>query len=147
MPPPGHSHLSSPALVTCLGESLLASVKLNKSYTNASVFDGSDRELYKDWKSAVLRKLKISTCLYPAPESGVVYMALRLAGVVANILNHAIDEGEPEADDVASAVLLLDESFQDSDEYVTALAAMYCLVMKADDTVDTFLAKRNKLNI
>ena len=55
MPHPGHSHLSSPALVTCLGESLPAGVGLNKSYTDAPVFDRSDRELYKDWKRAVLR--------------------------------------------------------------------------------------------
>ena len=147
MPPPGPSRLSSPALVTCLGESLPAGVGLNKSYTDAPVFDGSDRELYKDWKRAVLRKLKMSACLYPTPESGVLYMASRLAGVAADILNHAIDEGEPEADDVASAFHLLDDSFQDSDEYGTALAAMDRLIMKADDTVDTFLAKWNKLNI
>ena len=63
MPPPGHSRLSSPALVTCLGESLPAGVGRNKSYTDAPVFDGSDRELYKDWKGAVLRKLKMSACL------------------------------------------------------------------------------------
>ena len=75
MPPPGHSRLSSPALVTCLGESLPAGVGLNKSYTDAPVFDGSDRELYKDWKRAVLRKVKMSACLYPTPESGVLYMA------------------------------------------------------------------------
>ena len=74
-------------------------------------------------------------------------MALRLAGVAADILNHTIDEGEPEADDVASAFHLLDESFQDSDEYGTALVAMDRLKMKADDTFDTFLAKWNKLNI
>ena len=147
LPPPGHSRLSSPALVTCLGESLPAGVGLNKSYTDAPVFDGTDRELYKDWKRAVLRNLKMSACLYPTPESGVLYMASRLAGVAADILNHAIDEGEHEADDVASAFLLLDDSFQDSDEYGTALAAMERLVMKADDTVDTFLAKWNKLNI
>ena len=147
MPPPGHSRLSSPALVTCLGESLPAGVGLNKSYTDAPVFDGSDRELYKDWKCAVLRKLKMSTSLYPTPKSGVLYMASRLAGVAANILNHAIDEGEPEADDVASAFLLLDDSFQDSDEYGTALAAIERLIMKANDTVDTFLAKWNKLSI
>ena len=120
MPPPGHSRLSSPALVTCLGESLPAGVGLNKSFTDAPVFDGSDRELYKDWKLAVLRKLKMSACLYPKPESGVLYMASRLAGVAADILNQAIDEGEPEADDVASAFLLLDDSFQDTDEYGTA---------------------------
>ena len=143
MLPPGPSRLSSPALVTCLGESLLASVGLNKSYTDAPVFDGSDRELYKDWKRAVLCKLKLSACLYPPPESGVPYMASRLAGVAGDILNHAIEEGEPEADDVASAFLLLDESFQDFDEYRTALAAMDRLIMKADDTVDTFLAKWN----
>ena len=147
MPPPGHSCLSSPALVTCLGESLPAGVGLNKSYTDAPVFEGSDRELYKDWKQAVLRKLKMSACLYPTPESGVLYMASRLAGIAADILNDAIDEGEPEADDVASAFLLLDDSFQDSDEYKTALAAMERLTMKADDTVDTFLGKWNKLNI
>ena len=147
LPPPGHSCLSSPALVTFLGESLPAVVGLNKSYTDAPVFDGTDRELYKDWKHAVLRKLKMSACLYPTPESGVLYMASRLAGVAADILNHAIDEGEPEADDVASAFLLLDDSFQDSDEYGTALAAMECLIMKANDTFDTFLAKWNKFNI
>ena len=45
MPPPGHSRLSSPALVTCLGKSLPAGVGLNKSYTDAPVFDGSDHEL------------------------------------------------------------------------------------------------------
>ena len=59
-----------------------------------------------------------------------------MAGVAADILNHAIDEGEPEGDDVASAFLLLDDSFQDSDEYGTALAAMKRLIMKADDTVE-----------
>ena len=101
MPPPGHSRLSSPALVTCLGESLPASVVLNKSYTDAPVFDGSNSERCKDWKRAVLRKLKMSACLFPTPESGVLYMSWRLAGVAADILNHAIDEGEPEADDVA----------------------------------------------
>ena len=88
---------------------------INKSYTNAPIFDGTDRELYKDWKRAVLRKLKMSACLYPRPESGILYMALRLAGVAADILNHSINKGEPEADDVASAFLLLDDSFQDSD--------------------------------
>ena len=147
MPPPGPSRLSSPALVTCLGGSLPAGVRLNKSYTVAPVFNGSDRELYKDWKHAVRRKLKMSTCLYPKPASGVLYMASRLAGVAADILNHAIDEGEPEADDVPSAFLLLDQSFQDSDECGTALAALDRLIMKAADTVDTFLAKWNKLNI
>ena len=70
-----------------------------------------------------------------------------MAGVAAGILNHAIDEGEPEADDVASAFLLLDDSFLDSDEYGTALAAMERLIMLADDRVNTFLAKWNKLNI
>ena len=91
-PSPGHSRLSSPALVTCLGESLLAGVGLNKYNTDAAVFDGSDRELYKYWKRAVHCKLKMSTCLYPAPESGVQYMALRLAGVAADILKHAIEK-------------------------------------------------------
>ena len=132
--------------MTCLGESLPAGVGLNKSYTDAPVFDGLDRELYKDWKRAVLRKLKMSACLYPTPESGVLYMASWLAGIAADILNHAIDEGEPEADDVASAFHFLDDSFQDSDKYGTALAAMERLIMKADNTVDTFLAKWNKLN-
>ena len=75
--PLGPSRLSCPALVTCLGESLPAGGGLNKSYTDAPVFDGSDRELYKDWKPAVLRKLKMSACLYPTPESGVLYMASR----------------------------------------------------------------------
>ena len=113
--PPGPSRLSSPALVTCLGESLLAGVGLNKSYTNAPVFGGTDHELNKDWKHAVLRKLKMSACLYPTLESGVLYMASRLAGIAADILNHVINEGEPEADDVVSAFLLLDEIFPDSD--------------------------------
>ena len=72
MPPPCPSRLSSPALVTCLGESLPGGVGLNKSYTDAPVFDGSDRELYKDWKRAVPRKLKMSAWLYPTPESGVL---------------------------------------------------------------------------
>ena len=40
MPPPGNARLSSPALVTCLGESLPAGVALNKYYTDARVFDG-----------------------------------------------------------------------------------------------------------
>ena len=115
--PLGPARLSSPALVTCLGESLPAGVGLNKSYTDAPIFDRTDRELFKDWKHAVLCKLKMSACLYPTPESGVLYMASRLAGVAGDILNHAIDEGEPEADDVASAFLLLDDSFLDSDEY------------------------------
>ena len=83
MRPPSHSRLSSPALVTCLGESLPAGVGLKKSYTDAPVFVGSDRKLYKDWKRAVLRKLKMSASLYPTPESGVLYMASRLAGVAA----------------------------------------------------------------
>ena len=44
MPPPAHSRLSSPALVTCLGESLPAGVGLNKSYTDApSVRNGAGR--------------------------------------------------------------------------------------------------------
>ena len=120
---------------------------LNKSYTDAPVFDGSDRKLYKDWKRAVLRKRKMSSCVYPTPESGVLYMASRLASVAADILNHEIDEGKPEANNVASALLLLDDSFQDSDEYGTALAAMERLIMRAGDTVDTFLAKWDKLNI
>ena len=145
--PLGPTRLSSPALVTCFGESLLAGVGLNKSYTSAPVFDGTDRELYKDWKRAVLRKHKMSGCLYRTPESGVLYRASRLAGVAADILNHAIDEGEPEADDVTSAFLLVDDRFLDSDEYATALATMERLDMKAEDTVDTFLAKWNKLNI
>ena len=147
MPPSGHSRLSFPALVTCLGESLPAGVGLNNSYTDTPLFDGSDGELYKDWKRAVLRKLKMSTWLYPTPESGGLYMASRLAGVAADILTHAIDEGEPEADDVGSAFLLADVNFQDSDEYGTAFAAMERLIMKADDMVDTLLAKWNKLNI
>ena len=75
--PLGPSRLSCPALVTCLGESLPAGVGLNKSYTDAPVFDGTDCELYKDWKRAVLPKLKMSACLYPTPESGVLYMASR----------------------------------------------------------------------
>ena len=87
----GPSRLSSPTLMTCLGESLPAGVGLNKSYTDAPVFDGSDCELYKNWKRAVLRKLKMSTSLYPSPESGVLNMASRLAGVAADILNHTID--------------------------------------------------------
>ena len=66
---------------------------LNKSYTDAPVFDGTDREQYKDWKRAVLRKLKMSACLYPTPKSSVLYMASRLAGVAADILHHAIDKG------------------------------------------------------
>ena len=147
MLPPGHSYLSFPALVTCLGKSLLAGVGLNKSYTDAPVFDCTGGELSKDWKRAVLRKLKISPCLYPTPESGVLYMASRLAGVAADILNHAIDEGVPKADDVASAFLLLGDSFQDSEDYGIVLAAMERVIMKADDTVDVFLAKSNKLNI
>ena len=147
MPPPSHTRLSSPALVTCLGESLPAGVGLNKSYTYAPVFDRSDRELYKDWKRAVLRKLMMSACQYHTPESGVLYMASRLAGVAADILNHGIDEGEPEADDVASVFHLLDDSLQDSDEHGTALAAMKRLIITADDTVDMFLAKWNNLNI
>ena len=145
--PPGPSRLSSPALVTCLGECPPAGVGLNKSYTDTPVFHSSDRELYKEWKRAVLRKLKMSASLYSTPESGVLYMASQLAGVAADILNHAIDEGELEADDVVSAFHWLDDSFQDSDEYGTALAAMDHLIMKADDTVDTFLAKWNKLKI
>ena len=145
--PLGPSGFSFPALVTCLVESVLAGVGLNKSYTGPPVFNGTDRELYKDWTRAVLRKLKMSAFLYPTPESGVPYMASRLAVVTAEILNQAIDEGEPEADDTASAFLLLDDSFLDSDEYGTALAAMERLIMKADDMVDTFLAKWNKLNI
>ena len=60
---PGPSRLSSPAVVTCLGESLLAGVGLNKSYTDAPVFKGLDRNLDKDWKCAVLHKLKKSACL------------------------------------------------------------------------------------
>src|SRR5205085_4636610 len=68
IPPPGHPRLSSPVLVTCLGELLLAGVGLNKSYTDAPVFDSSDRELYKDWKRAVLRKLKMSV----TPSGSVV---------------------------------------------------------------------------
>ena len=104
-------------MVTCLGESLPAGLGLNKSYTDAPIFDGAYRELYKDWKRAVLRKLNVSACLYPTPESGVRYMASWLAGVAADILNHAIDEGEPEADNVVSAFILLDDSFQDSEEY------------------------------
>ena len=147
MPPPSPSWLFFPALVTYLGKSLPAGVGLNKSYTDVPVFDGWDRKLYKYWKRAVLRELKMSACLYPTAESGVLYMASRLAGVAADIRNHGIDEGEPEADNVASAFLLLDESFQDFDKYGTALAAMYCLIIKADDTVDTSLAKWNKLNI
>ena len=147
MPSPGNSRLSCPALVTCLGESLLAGVGLDKSYTDAPVFNSTDRELYMDWKRAVLPKLTMSACLYPTPDSGVLYMASRLAGVVANILNHAIDEGEPEADDGASAFHLLDNSYQDLDKYGTALAAMDRPIVKADDIVDTFLAKWKKLNI
>ena len=51
----------------------------------------------------------MSSCLYPKPESGVLYMASRLAAVSADNLNHAIDEGEHEANDVASAFHLLDD--------------------------------------
>ena len=50
IPPLGHSRLSSAPLVTCLGESLPAGVGLNKSDPNAPVFNGMDRELYKDRK-------------------------------------------------------------------------------------------------
>ena len=82
--------MSSPAVVTGLGKSLPAGVGLDKSYIDAPVFDGSNCELYKDWKCAVFRKLKRSACLYPTPESGVLYMALSLAGVAADILNCAI---------------------------------------------------------
>ena len=89
----------------------------------------------------------MSPCLYTTPKSGVLYMSSRLAGVVAEFLKHAIDEGEPEAVDVTSAFLLFDDSFQDSDKYGTALAAMGCLIMKAYNTVDKFLAKWNKFNI
>ena len=134
-------------MVTCLGEALPAVVGLNKSNMDARIFDGSVRELYTNWKRADLRKLKMSVCLYLAPESGILYIASTLAGVVADILNHVIDEGEPEADDVVSAILLLDDSFLDYNEYGTALAAMKRLIMKADDTVDTFSAKWNKVNI
>ena len=107
------------------------------SYTDATVFDSSDCELKKDWKRAVVHKLNISSCLYPTPESGDLYMAWRLAGVEADILNHAIDKGEDEGEDVASAFLLLDHSFQDSEEYRTALAAQERLVMKANNMVHT----------
>ena len=47
MPLPGHSCLSSPALVTCHGESVPAGVGIKKSHTHAPFFDSSDRELYK----------------------------------------------------------------------------------------------------
>ena len=139
--------MSTPAMGTCLGESLPGGVGLSKSYSDAPVFNGSDRKLNKDWKRAVLRKLKMSACLYPTPESGVLYMASRLAGVAAEILNQAIDEAEPEADNVASAFYLLDDSFQDSDEYGTALAAMDRLIIKEENMVHTFLAKWTMLNI
>ena len=133
--------------MTCLGESLPASVGLDKSYTDATVFDRSDRKQYNDCRRAVLRKLKMSAFLYSTLESGVLHMGSRLAGVAVDILNHAIDEGEPKADDVGTAFLLLDDSLQDSDKYSTALAPMKRLIMKADNTVDTFLAKWSKLNI
>ena len=68
-------------------------------------------------------------------------MASRLAGVAADILNHPIDEGEPKADDVTSAVLLLDDSFQYSDEYGTALAAMERLVMRSVSITTTVKEK------
>ena len=51
--------------------------------------------------------------LYPMPESSILYMASRSADVAADLLNNAIVEGEPEADDVASPFLLLNDSFQD----------------------------------
>ena len=73
-------------------------------------------------------------------------MALRLAVVTADILNHATDEGEPAGDNVPSALPLLDRSFLDLDHYGTALAAIERRNMKANDTVDTFMAKWNKLN-
>ena len=60
--PLGPSRLSSPALVTCLGESLPAGMRLNKSYTDIPVFDSSDRELYKDRKFAVPCKLIMTAC-------------------------------------------------------------------------------------
>ena len=132
-------------LTTCYGERLPPGVGYNKSYTDAPIFNGSDREGYKDWKRAALRKLKMSACLYPTPDTGVLYLASRLSDVAADILNDAIDNGE--ADDVTSALNLLDTSFEDSDEYGTALAAMDKLKMTPEDTVDGFLAKWNKLNI
>ena len=68
MKPLSPSRLSAAAWVTCLGESLQAAVGNNKSNTDAFVFDGSDIERYKDWKGVVLRKVKMSACLYPTPS-------------------------------------------------------------------------------
>ena len=134
-----------PALFTCFGEALPPGVGYNKGYTDAPIFDGTDREKYKNWKRAILRKLKMSACLYPTPDAGIMYMASKLDDIAADILNDAIDNGE--AGDVATAFQLLDDAFEDSDEYGTALAAMDKLKMGTDDSVDTFLAKWSKLNI
>ena len=92
-----------------------------------------------------MRKLKMSACLFPSPDAGVLYIASRLSDIAADVFNDALDHGE--VDDVHAALALLDSSFEDADEYGTALAAMDKLKFATDDSVDTFVAKWNKLNI
>jgi hypothetical protein len=130
-----------PPLTTAFGEVLPLGEGYNKSYADAPIFDGTEREKYKAWKRAVMRKLKASACLYRTPAAGVAYVLSRLATLPKKM----IDQADP--DTPAEALEILDDAFLDHDEYGTALAALEKLKMAPGETVDIFLAKWRDLNI
>src|ERR1700719_3929243 len=47
-----------PILITCFGETLPPDVGYKKSFADAPIFDGSNKEKYKPWKRALKNKLK-----------------------------------------------------------------------------------------
>ncbi|KAN0086994.1 hypothetical protein V8E54_000682 [Elaphomyces granulatus] len=134
-------------LITCFGESLPPDVGYNKSFADAPIFDGSDKEKYKPWKRALKNKLKNSACLFPTPSAGVDYVLSRLADLPWDIVNNALENSDDGVASVEAALALLDKTFLDADEYGSALVAMKKLKMTSEDSVDGFLAQWQKLNI
>jgi hypothetical protein len=136
-----------PILITCFGETLPPDVGYNKSFADAPIFDGSDKEKYKPWKRALKNKLKNSACLFPTPSAGVDYVLSRLADLPWDIVNNAQEDSDDGVASVEAALALLDKTFLDADEYGSALVALEKLKMTSEDSVDGFLAKWQKLNV
>lgn len=136
-----------PILMTCFGETLPPDVGYNKSFADAPIFDGSDKEKYKPWKRALKNKLKNSACLFPTPSAGVDYVLSRLAALPWDMVNNAQENSYDGVTSVDAALALLDKTFLDADEYGSALVALEKLKMTSEDSVDGFLAKWQKLNI
>jgi hypothetical protein len=111
-------------------------VGYNKSFADAPIFDGSDKEKYKPWK----RALKNSACLFPTPSAGVDYVLSRLADLPWDIINNAQENSDDGVASAEAALVLLDKTFLDADEYGSALVALEKLKMTSEDSVDGFLA-------